>query len=52
MLVGFGIKDKPSFDAACEYGNGAIIGSAFIKMLETVDNINKGTKEFISKIIG
>ncbi len=33
VLVGFGIKDKNTFDAACEYTNGAIIGSAYIKAL-------------------
>ena len=33
LLVGFGIKDKATFDAACKYTNGAIIGSAYIKAL-------------------
>ncbi len=32
-MIGFGIHDKASFDAACEYANGAIIGSAFIKAI-------------------
>ncbi|MCI4670586.1 MAG: tryptophan synthase subunit alpha [Bacteroidia bacterium] len=32
-LIGFGISDKKSFDAASEHANGAIIGSAFIKAL-------------------
>src|SRR5690606_5378715 len=27
VLVGFGIKDKQTFDTACEYANGAIIGT-------------------------
>ena len=35
LLIGFGISDKASFDRASEYANGAIIGSAFIKALET-----------------
>ena len=34
LMVGFGIADKSSFSKACEYANGAIIGSAFIKHLE------------------
>lgn len=32
-LVGFNIKDSESFQLACKYSNGAIIGSAFIKAL-------------------
>jgi tryptophan synthase alpha chain len=32
-LTGFGISDKTSFRQACEYSNGAIIGSAFIQSL-------------------
>ena len=31
LLVGFGIKDKQTFEAACKHTNGAIIGSAYIK---------------------
>jgi len=32
-LTGFGISDKDSFQTACRYSQGAIIGSAFIKAL-------------------
>lgn len=32
-LIGFGIKDKASFAIATQYSAGAIIGSAFIKLL-------------------
>lgn len=35
LIVGFGVKDKESFDAATKFTNGAIIGSAFIKHLKT-----------------
>ena len=31
LIVGFGISDRQTFTTACEYANGAIIGSAFIK---------------------
>jgi tryptophan synthase alpha chain len=50
VLVGFGIKDKPSFQAACQYANGAIIGSAFIKAIENADNIEQSVKTFISGV--
>jgi tryptophan synthase alpha subunit len=34
---------------ACQFSNGAIIGSAFIKVLET-DNYLQTAKDFIKKI--
>jgi len=52
ILVGFGIKDKQSFDAACEDANGAIIATAFIKALEGADDIGKTTKNFLNAIKG
>lgn len=33
LIVGFGISDKQTFTTACDYADGAIIGSAFIKSL-------------------
>lgn len=51
VLVGFGIKDKATFTAACKYTNGAIIGTAYIKALENSSNITQTTKEFINSII-
>lgn len=51
VLVGFGIKDKASFDAACEHANGAIIGTAYIKMLESASDISKDTQAFIRSIL-
>lgn len=52
ILVGFGIKDKHTFDIACKYTNGAIIGSAYIKELEGPTDINTTTKEFLQKVLG
>jgi tryptophan synthase alpha chain len=34
LIVGFGISDKSTFQTACCYADGAIIGSAFIKYLD------------------
>ncbi|CAN5124964.1 tryptophan synthase subunit alpha [soil metagenome] len=50
ILVGFGIKDKATFDAACASTNGAIIGSAYIKALQDSVNIQASTKEFLNSI--
>ncbi|MGK0414533.1 MAG: tryptophan synthase alpha chain, partial [Polaribacter sp.] len=33
LIIGFGISDKSTFNTACKYANGAIIGSAFIRDL-------------------
>ena len=51
ILVGFGIKDRQTFEAACENANGAVIGTAFIKALEQNNNIEEATKIFLSEVI-
>ena len=48
-LIGFGISDKKSFDTACEYSNGGIIGSALIKAINP-ENVEKSVIEFIKKV--
>jgi tryptophan synthase alpha chain len=50
VLVGFGIKDKTSFEKACQFTNGGIIGSAFIKALENSNDIQQATSAFIQSI--
>ena len=49
LIVGFGISSKSTFNAVCEYANGAIIGSAFIRFLES-KGVNK-IDEFIESIL-
>ncbi|MBW0179251.1 tryptophan synthase subunit alpha [Sediminibacterium sp.] len=51
VLVGFGIKDKTTFEAACKYANGAIIGSAYIKALEQGTDIRTTTKQFLEQVL-
>lgn len=51
VLVGFGIKDKATFNAACENANGAIIGTAFIKALEQGNDIHTAVQSFIQPIL-
>ncbi|MGF6850714.1 tryptophan synthase alpha chain [Chitinophaga sp. W3I9] len=51
VLIGFGIKDKATFDTASAYANGAIIGTAFIRAIEHSKNIDETVKTFISGII-
>ncbi len=49
-IVGFGISSHESFSTACRYANGAIIGSAFIRMLEKAHDIKNDIQAFISTI--
>jgi len=52
ILVGFGIKDKESFDAVNIYTNGAIIGSAYINALSKGGDIDQCTKLFLNEVLG
>jgi tryptophan synthase alpha chain len=40
-IIGFGISDNKSFAKACEYAAGAIVGSAFVKLLGTEGYLDK-----------
>ena len=51
ILVGFGIKDKQTFQSACKHANGAIIGTAYIKALEGADDVNAATTQFLGSIL-
>ena len=48
-IIGFGISDKDSYRSACQYSNGAIIGTSFIKALSG-NNLKKSIKNYISGI--
>ena len=50
LIIGFGIKNKSDYFAACKLGNGAIIGSAFINMISDSNDLKKDIPEFIRQI--
>ncbi len=50
-LIGFGISNRKTFGEACDYADGAIIGSAFIKLLSE-DASDDNIKKFIQEIKG
>lgn len=50
VLIGFGIKDKATFETAARYANGAIIGTAFIKAVENSKDIDGTVRTFIESI--
>lgn len=52
VLVGFGIKDKASFETACKYTPGAIIASAYIKELEKSTDVKATTQQFLNAVLG
>lgn len=52
VLIGFGIKDKATFDTACAYSHGAIIGTAFIKAIENSPDIDGTVKTFVQSVKG
>ena len=51
VLVGFGIKDKGTFDAVAAFSNGAIIGSAYINALSKGKDIDSTTSEFLKSVL-
>jgi tryptophan synthase alpha chain len=50
VLVGFGIKDKQTFEVACANANGAIIGTAYIKALAGPGHVADITRKFLDSI--
>ena len=48
-IIGFGISDKESFEQACKYSHGAIIGTKFIKEISN-GNLRESIKDFIASI--
>lgn len=49
-LIGFGISDHDTFEKASSYSNGAIIGSAFIKVLQKSENLTNDIKSYIQGV--
>jgi len=51
LQIGFGISDAESFQKACQYAQGAIIGSAFIKYIQERNDTSEATAEFVKNIL-
>ena len=49
-LIGFGISNKATLDAAQQNSSGAIIGSAFIQCLSQTQNVKAGVELLFDKI--
>ena len=52
VLVGFGIKDRSTFQTASDHANGAIIGTAYINAIGKSNDVNATTRDFLQSILG
>ena len=50
FLIGFGISNHETFSNACKYAAGAIVGSAFISMLNESKDLKADTNNFVKGI--
>ena len=50
FLIGFGISNKKTFQLACEYSSGSIVGSAFITMLKEGGAVGEKVNQFIKEL--
>ncbi|CAG5074884.1 Tryptophan synthase alpha chain [Dyadobacter sp. CECT 9623] len=49
-LIGFGIKDNATFTQASQQAAGAIIGSAFIRLLQETSDLEQDVKSFVRSV--
>lgn len=50
FLIGFGISDQSTFQKACMFGSGAIVGSAFVRMLKSSTDLKADITDFIGNL--
>ncbi len=51
LVIGFGISNRETFQKACNFANGAIIGSAFVKAIEKSSDLKNTINQFITNIL-
>jgi tryptophan synthase alpha chain len=52
ILIGFGISDRATFSRASSFGAGAIVGSAFITLLDNSKNLSGDIANFVGSLKG
>ena len=50
LMIGFGISNKATFEAACKHASGAIVGSKFVTLLEEEKDPEKAINSLIDCI--
>ena len=49
-MIGFGVSNKETFNAACAHANGAIIGSAFVRALGETNSVDDAVKKVLTNL--
>lgn len=49
-MVGFGISNKDTFDAACQYASGAIVGSSFVSLLGEEKDAGRAIRRLLADL--
>jgi tryptophan synthase alpha chain len=52
ILIGFGISDNATFSKASSFGSGAIVGSAFINLLNASNDFSVDINSFVKSLKG
>jgi tryptophan synthase alpha chain len=50
FLIGFGISNKKTYQQACEYSAGAIVGSSFITSLKSATDLSVDVEKFVQAL--
>jgi tryptophan synthase alpha chain len=50
FLIGFGVSSHSTFSNACQFGSGAIVGSAFISLLKSAANLDTEIPRFVNEL--
>jgi tryptophan synthase alpha chain len=49
-MIGFGISNKATFDAAARHAAGVIIGSAFVRLLGSEPTVEQAVQALVQKV--
>lgn len=49
-LIGFGVSNKATFEMVNRYSSGAIVGSAFIKSLQSSCSVSEAVQALIQQL--
>lgn len=52
FLIGFGISNHTTFNKACAYSSGAIVGSSFITLLRNSQDLEKDIQGYVKNLKG
>lgn len=49
-LIGFGVSNSDTFETACRYCHGAIVGSSFVRLLSSQSTVGEAVEKLIQKL--